>query len=193
MYVRPSQHVKASQQLRRDERCDMLNVQRGLTMFSVSEFLDRAKAGAGAESDYRLAKLLGINHSNVSNWRTGRNAPDERTIMRLCEWSGDDADHVAACIQSMRAANDDAAELWRRVAARLQKGVSSVAMAATIALLLLAGHLEPVQAAAALLVSKSGGLYIMSNIGLDAHCGLSGQRINEPGPVQTHSPAPGGH
>lgn len=131
-------------------------------MFSVSEFLDRAKAGAGAESDYRLAKMLGVNHSNVSNWRTGRNAPDERTIMKLCEWSGDDADHVAACIQSMRAANDDAADLWRRVADRL-KGAAVVIMAPVFAMLLLALAPAPADATALPSPFEAASLYIMSN------------------------------
>lgn len=128
-------------------------------MFSVSEFLDRAKAGAGAESDYRLAKMLGVNHSNVSNWRTGRNAPDERTIMKLCEWSGDDADHVAACIQSMRAANDDAADLWRRVAERLKGNAHAILLA--VFAVLFAGSVTFTPPALA--ADNDSTLYIMLN------------------------------
>jgi len=92
-------------------------------MFSIPDFLDRAKAGAGVKTDYALAKLLGHrSQANVSNWRLEKAMPDERAIEALCKLSGDDPEHVAACIQSMRAANDDAAALWRRVAARLAKG-----------------------------------------------------------------------
>jgi transcriptional regulator with XRE-family HTH domain len=130
-------------------------------MFSVSDFLDRAKAGAGITSDYALAKLLGLSHSRVSNWRNDHNAPDERAVVKLCKLSGDDPEHVAACIQSMRAANDDAADLWRRVAVRLQKGAANVIFAWAIATLLLAMFAEPVQAAAALLAAPVAGVCIL--------------------------------
>jgi predicted transcriptional regulator len=131
-------------------------------MFSVTDFLDRAKAGAGDVTDYRLAKLLGVTHSAVSTWRTGTRAPDERAIEALCKLSGDDPEHVAACIQSMRAANDDAADLWRRVADRLAKRANVIAMIG-FALLFVAA--TPERASAAPLSSSFDGLslYIMSN------------------------------
>lgn len=133
-------------------------------MFDVGSFLDRARAGAGGVTDYRLAKLLGINHSNVSNWRTGRSAPDERAIQALCALSGDDAEHVAACIQSMRAANDDAARLWRRVADRLKGGgAASVACLLVVAGLAGAALAPEVQAAPAMLAGGEG-LRIMSSV-----------------------------
>lgn len=106
-------------------------------MFDVSKFLDRAKAGAGISSDYALAKIIGVGHPRVSNWRRGENAPDERAILALCQLSGDDPEHVAACIQAMRAANDDAAALWERVARRLAGG-ANVILAAVAAIVLLA-------------------------------------------------------
>ena len=100
-------------------------------MFSVNDFLDRAKAGAGLDSDYGLAKVVGVSRANVSNWRHERNAPDERAILKLCELSGDDPEHVAACIQSMRAANDDATRDAVRIARHL--GVSARTLARWIA------------------------------------------------------------
>jgi hypothetical protein len=130
-------------------------------MFSVNDFLDRARAGAGNCTDYRLSKLIGVTTQAISAWRTGRTMPGDAQIIKLCAMSKDDPEHVAACIQSMRAANDDAADLWRRVAARLQKGAASLAAMAVLAALLIAGQLEPVHAAAALLSAKVGSLYIM--------------------------------
>lgn len=112
-------------------------------MFSVADFLDRAKAGAGNVTDYRLAKLVGVTTQAVSAWRVGRTTPDERSILKLCALSGDDPEHVAACIQSMRAANDDAADLWRRVAARLQGGVADLAILSTLVALAFAAHTLP--------------------------------------------------
>jgi hypothetical protein len=130
-------------------------------MFSIPEFLDRAKRGAGIDSDYALAKLVGVSRANVSNWRNERNAPDERAIEELCKFSGDDPDHVAACIQSMRAANDDAAFLWRRVAERLARGGQNV-IAAVALTLIFAAEMWPVPSDAATLpTASSERLYIM--------------------------------
>ena len=85
--------------------------------------------------------------------------PDERAIVKLCALSGDDPEHVAACLQSMRAANDDAADLWRRVAARLQKGFVTVSL--LLALALVAVGLAPLHLAASALSATGGSLYIM--------------------------------
>jgi transcriptional regulator with XRE-family HTH domain len=133
-------------------------------MFSVPDFLDRAKQRAGVESDYALSKLAGLSRANISNYRNGRTQPDERAIMQLCALSGDDPEHVAACIQSMRAANDDAAYLWRRIADRLQKGVGAVVMAPAVAMLLLAAAPSPAEAAPSLSPSDAASLYIMLTI-----------------------------
>ena len=108
-------------------------------MFNVNDFLDRAKAAAGVESDYALAvKVLGYKaQTTVSNWRNERSTPDERAIIKLCALTGDDPLDVAVRLQSMRAANDDAADLWRQVAEKL-KGVGVVIMFPAVAMLLLA-------------------------------------------------------
>ena len=138
-------------------------------MFSVTDFLDRAKRGAGVDSDYALSKLLGGTRSAISNYRHGKNMPDDSTILALCRMSGDDPEHVAACIQSMRAANDDVAELWRRMAARLEKGAAAVAILAALAIGSIATESEAAQDAAALLCAQGGSLYIM----LSAICRFS--------------------
>lgn len=122
-------------------------------MFDVGLFLDRAKAGAGNCTDYRLAKLCGVTTQAVSAWRTGRAAPQGRQIVKLCELSGDDAEHVAACIQSMRAANDDEAALWDRVAARL-KASAHVILTTIAAIVFAALTTDQAHAAAALLASS---------------------------------------
>lgn len=129
-------------------------------MFSVNEFLDRAKTGAGIDSDYALAKMLGVNKANVSNWRNERAMPDERAILALCALSGDDPFFVAASIQSMRAANDDAGSLWRQMADKL-KGVAVVGAVAVILSTVMPGEgalASPLDAAAL------SGLCVMSNL-----------------------------
>jgi hypothetical protein len=142
---------------------------KGGNVFDVNDFLDRAKRAAGVSSDYALAvKVLGYKEqTSVSNWRKGRSLPDERAAMKLCELTGDDPEHVVACFQSMRAANDDAAELWRRIADRLRSGgAASIAFLSVTAILFLASLTEPVQAAPALLSDLHQGLCIMSTVAL---------------------------
>lgn len=142
-----------------------LIIQRGLSMFSVPDFLDRAKKGAGVTSDYALAKALGhTNQANVSGWRNEKSAPDERAILALCALSGDDPHHVAACIFSMRAANDDAAGLWRGLAARLEKGYAEISLLVFLATLCVAVQAEPVRAALPFADDAAPGLYIMLSV-----------------------------
>lgn len=100
-------------------------------MFNVNDFLDRAKSGAGQPpvSDYRLAQLIGVTKQAMSNYRRGA-LPEAPVIVRLCEYSHDDPEHVVACIESMRAANDPiTAEMWKHMADRLRR--SSLAIGGT--------------------------------------------------------------
>jgi hypothetical protein len=136
-------------------------------MFDVSDFLDRAKAAAGVDSDYALAvKVLGYKKaSTVYNWRSGLSAPDVRAVLKLCALTGDDPEHVVACLQSMRAANDDESEFWQHLAQRLkQTGAASISCLAVLAMVFLALHADTVQAAPDLLNSAGWGLCIMSTV-----------------------------
>lgn len=139
-------------------------------MFSVTEFLDRAKAGAGGCSDYRLSKLVGVSTQAVSAWRVGRTVPELPAILELCKLSGDDPEHVLACIQSMRASNDDVAAFWRKVADRTS-GVANVLLLAGIAMVLEATMQGWTADALALLTDPARvSLYIMlSTIGRFAY------------------------
>lgn len=132
-------------------------------MFSLPDFLDRAKRGAGIESDYALAKLIGVSRANVSNWRNERNTPDEGPIMKLCELSGDDPVDVAIEIQSSRAANDDAITLWQRVGARLKSVGQNVLVYGSIAIVFAAVHQDATAEIALPPLDEVAGLYIMSN------------------------------
>ncbi|WP_299762219.1 hypothetical protein, partial [Ramlibacter sp.] len=76
----------------------------------------------------------------------------------------DDPEDVAVRLQSMRAANDDTADLWRRIADRLKRqgGASSLSILLAVAMLLGASFTEPVQAAPTLLQDAGLALRIMS-------------------------------
>lgn len=131
--------------------------------FSVPDLLDRAKRGAGIESDYALAKLMGTHKANVSVWRNEKSAPDERAILKLCELSGDDPVDVAIEIQSSRAANDEAMDLWGRVSARLKSAGQNVLVYGSIAIVFAAVHQDATAEIALPPLDEVAGLYIMSN------------------------------
>lgn len=135
-------------------------------MFSVAEFLDRAKRNAGIVSDYQLAGTIGINTQNISSYRKGKSLPDERMVLKLCELSGDDPALVVAEFQAMRAKDDGVRELWRMVAARLAQvpahAVAGVLLPAFVALSLIASEPDTAEAVAALPSFGNGhSLYIM--------------------------------
>lgn len=49
----------------------------------ASEWIDRAKAAKGWESDYRAAKELGITRAAVSNYRARESTLDESTAIKV--------------------------------------------------------------------------------------------------------------
>jgi hypothetical protein len=127
-------------------------------MFSVANLLERAKAKAHIESDYRLAKIIGINQSALGNYRAGRSLPNETVIEQLCALSGDDADLVAAQIQAERAQTPEARTLWLRVAARMAHATGLVnlsMMGVILAISLIAGYVSPARATALFVVDAA--------------------------------------
>ena len=112
-------------------------------MFSIAVLIDRAKSRAGIESDYRLAKVLGITQASVSTWRMGKSLPNEKVIQQLAALSGDDADLIAAQIQAERSKDPEAKSLWLRVAARMAGGASTAILSLLISIVLIAGFAPP--------------------------------------------------
>lgn len=107
-------------------------------MFSIANLVERAKAGAGIDSDYRLAKVIGITHASVSTWRMGKSLPNEKVIEQLCALSGDDPGVIAAEIQAARSKSPEARNLWLKVAARMSGRVSTAFLSVVITIFLIA-------------------------------------------------------
>lgn len=124
-------------------------------MFSIAEFLDAVKAAAKIESDYRLAKVIGISHGGMTNYRTGRNLPNEKVIQQLCALSGHDPDLIAAQVQAARAQSDEGKALWLRVANRLSGVASPAILSVLFAISLIA---VPAQSA------RAGALIHLENV-----------------------------
>ena len=119
---------------------------KGITMFSIAEFLDRAKARASIDTDYRLGKVIGISHQVISGYRLGKSLPNESVIEQLCALSGDDPDFIAAQIQAARAKDAPARVMWSRIAARLAGGASTAILSVLFSIGLIAGTTQDAMA-----------------------------------------------
>jgi len=110
-------------------------------MFSIADLLERAKAKANIESDYRLAKVLRIKQSAISNYRAGR-LPNVEILEALCALSGDDAGLIVAQVEAERAADGPVRTMWLSVAKRLAGAVTPAILAAVFTIFSIAGY-EP--------------------------------------------------
>lgn len=99
-------------------------------MHTTQALLDAAKVRRGLDTDYKLAKALGVAPNYIANYRKGRSRPDDTIAQRLAALAGLDPDYVVACMHAERAATDDGRLTWERIAKRLQ--ATAVAVAAVI-------------------------------------------------------------
>lgn len=115
-------------------------------MFSVAQLLDRAKENGRIESDYRLAKVIGISHSVISGYRAGKSMPDARVLEQLCALSGDDLAVVAASIQAERERTSEGRAVWLMIAKRLAGGASTAILSVLFAIGLIAAPVDSARA-----------------------------------------------
>lgn len=90
-------------------------------MSTTTALLDRIKSQTGLNSDYAIAKALGISRQAVSHYRTGKNQLDSNGVFIAAELLG--MNHaeilsVLASIEAERARDDDTRATWQ---ARLKK------------------------------------------------------------------------
>lgn len=123
----------------------------------ISHKLDVAKQWNNIQSDYALAKKMGITQSALINYRRGKTLPDERAISELCKLTGEDPHWLAAHVQAERAKTKEAKELWRGVARQLS------ALHVAVAVTTLLGFTTTTPSAHAGVTDKSAieRLYIM--------------------------------
>jgi len=122
-------------------------------MKTTAELLDLARERAGIESDYRLAKVLGVTRQTVSGWRSGTRWPELLHVFQLAEMAG--LEHVDAAVASIELervkARPEQAAAWRQVIERL--GGIAAAVIVSVTALAGAGGANPASAR----VSGEGG------------------------------------
>lgn len=134
-------------------------------MFSIANLLDSAKANAKIESDYRLAKVIGISHNVISGYRHGKSMPNDKILAQLCALSGDDVAVIAAQVQAERAQSPEGKTMWTMIAARLAGRASTAILSVVFTIALIAGFAMDTRPAAGHCVktAKSNSLYIVSS------------------------------
>lgn len=134
-------------------------------MFSIAKFLDGVKARAKIDTDYQLAKLIGITQQAISQYRHGKTLPDEVVITKLCTISGDDAGIVLANVEELRAKTEPARLLWRSIAHRLQSTAAAIVAALLCGAMFFGAEEVNAEGAPAYSLDLTGSsLYIMSNV-----------------------------
>ena len=79
------------------------------------EYLEAVKAKRGLQSDYALAKLLGVGTSAIIAYRNGRSALGIETSIKVGEILGIDSHKVYADGQVERAKSDDQTAFWKGI------------------------------------------------------------------------------
>lgn len=79
----------------------------------TSEYLDAAQQAMGIRSDYELARRLSISKQRISAYRTGKEWPDNYTVIRLAIALNLDPVAVLADLESQREKRPERAEFWR--------------------------------------------------------------------------------
>lgn len=85
----------------------------------ITELLDRTKAAAKVESDYALAKELGINKARVSAYYSGKEAPNEFACLKISEITSIPLDRVIATVKAESEKDETRREAWENYMKRL--------------------------------------------------------------------------
>lgn len=95
-----------------------------------SEYFKQAKRRLGIESDYALAKALGLQSSAVSKIQAGKHTMGEETALKVAVILKLDPALVLADLQAEREKNPEIQAVWRGLRERLALGFESLALLA---------------------------------------------------------------
>lgn len=128
-------------------------------MQTTKELIACAKAAQGIDSDYALAKLLGVVNSAVSHWQAGRSQPDDVLGAKLAELAGQDPLTVVAELNAQRAKTLEARAIWVRMARHLRETAGQNVLAG-VAAAVMVGAFVPSPARAEVAEPASSNSYV---------------------------------
>jgi hypothetical protein len=98
-------------------------------MSYTNELIDRYKIAIKVDSDYAVAKALGIRANRISNYRTGISHADDKTAIMLATVLHLDPMETIARINMDRSSDKDDKAFWRRFAGTAATLVVGIALA----------------------------------------------------------------
>lgn len=84
-------------------------------------------------SDYRLAKLMGISESTMSNWRTGRSRIGTEYAKRFADATGLPVEYIYACIEHERAQSPEVKSILESIAQHFVSGSTAASILLALA------------------------------------------------------------
>lgn len=86
----------------------------------ATEWIDRIKVTKNIQSDYQIAKELGLSRNTISTYRGGRsNTMDENTSLKVASMLGIDPAIVLLDQAKERTTNSCVKEAWNRLGMRI--------------------------------------------------------------------------
>ncbi len=128
-------------------------------MKTTADFLDEIKELRNVQSDYAVAKILGVRHTNLSNYRHGRSHFDAAMCIKVAEVLNVEPAYIMACMEAERAKTDEIRKVWER-AAKLLGGIAAGVAIMTAPALGIDLETAPLLA---LMTTAESSLYIMLN------------------------------
>lgn len=90
---------------------------------SFTDVLSLIRSGFSLDSDYQIAKLLGISRERVSGWRTGKSFPDDSMILRIENLLNYPPGSLLFELHAARSKCPDAANIFHQTAKKIAAGV----------------------------------------------------------------------
>lgn len=87
---------------------------------TTEALIEQCKASVRIESDYRLAKMLGVSHTTITHWRNGKSRPDDLMVIRMARLMHRDPAPVVAELHAERAKDPESRALWLEIAGQLR-------------------------------------------------------------------------
>jgi transcriptional regulator with XRE-family HTH domain len=79
----------------------------------IEELLDDVKKAKGIESDYALAKELGVNTGLISYWYSGKTTPNEYACLQIAKALEKDVKEILAIVQISTEKNEKRRSVWK--------------------------------------------------------------------------------
>jgi plasmid maintenance system antidote protein VapI len=130
---------------------------------TIDELLDQAKKKANIESDYALAKILGVTSGNLSNIRTGKAHPSNEVAVKLATLGKMEEMMVIAEIEYRTANKPEKKKFWKHYIE--SRGITAVIAMCAIGLTI-AITPEPSKANVLQIRNYDGNLHVQNAKGI---------------------------